>query len=1008
MAEKTAEQLAEELALREQYIQSVESLTEAQQKEFKNQKKLLANQEALIKAASELTAKGVTLDIAYQNRLKTIKSDIVLTGDLYDVQEQMIEALEEVTRKQEELEEQNEKTTDSLFSFIGMTEDAVKSQKKMAQQMKNTGTELKGMLTTMEGAKKGAAAGFAMLGNMAAEGLAMVVDKEKEAHQWAMNMNARVVELTDTNDNFRKAIFNTSAEMERLGITTEEFIDAGASLQSNITNLNTMSEEQIGIMVGQVALGKELGVAIDDTANSMQYFQRVQGMTVTESKDAAASMIDFGRAMGDPKAVMADFVRLTPQLGKFGNKANTVFKELEMRARAAGMEVEEILSVTDQFDTFEGAAEATGKLNAMLGGDFVSAMDMMEATNPAERFDMLRGSLDQAGMSFDSMGYYQRQAVAESMGLSDVNQLALMMSGNYDMMGDSVAKTQKQIVEEQKTQEEAAARARDVQEAQVQVMEEVRDALLEALAPGEDFAGALEGGAERGLWFADAMTDAAEKTNWFIYAALGMQAIQVAPTLWAGVKALGGWIKKTKLGTFTSGLFSGAMTAVQGTSKRTLIIIGLLALAMGLLAWYMLTKSNSPPLYIGLFIVAAGIWAIGKMSKKSVKNVTKLIPAMLSMALVVASVGIAIYIASAGIALMADSFAQLSPGQIIGVVVALAVMGVVLVALIGAIAGLGPVGWIAVAVMLAAATALWIAAHAINILAQAVALLVNDALIPLVDFIVDSVITIIETVIGWIEMLASKLIELATVIGDTVIGIINALVEGIRAVGEVIMGVMEQLPPLVSSLAELGLAGPGLILAGVGLGSIALGLGGIGLALQTISTADLQALGNMLMGLGMMSTGSLPDFVGSIEDLADLADDLDGELEFDIDIDVNYDAMDAVVSLIETINELQTATVNSLSDGIAQIARAIEEIPDEKIIKFQSLLDDAVILSNPMSSTSGLHRLIEGFTGGGGGGGGAGGGGGFGKKTIKAEITVMLDKKVVGKAVKDIVVDAMS
>ena len=42
---------------------------------------------------------------------------------------------------------------------------------------------------------------------------------------------------------------------------------------------------------------------------------------------------------------------------------------------------------TNKFDTFEGAADQAGKLNAALGGNFVNAMDLMMATNPAERLE---------------------------------------------------------------------------------------------------------------------------------------------------------------------------------------------------------------------------------------------------------------------------------------------------------------------------------------------------------------------------------------------------------------------------------------------------------------------------------------------------------------------------------------------------------------------------------------------------------------------------------------------
>jgi hypothetical protein len=40
-----------------------------------------------------------------------------------------------------------------------------------------------------------------------------------------------------------------------------------------------------------------------------------------------------------------------------------------------------------------------------LGGNFVNAMDLMMATDPVERFEMIRDSILDAGLSFENMSY---------------------------------------------------------------------------------------------------------------------------------------------------------------------------------------------------------------------------------------------------------------------------------------------------------------------------------------------------------------------------------------------------------------------------------------------------------------------------------------------------------------------------------------------------------------------------------------------------------------------------
>ena len=44
---------------------------------------------------------------------------------------------------------------------------------------------------------------------------------------------------------------------------------------------------------------------------------------------------------------------------------------------------------------------------------------------------MIRQALEQTGLSFDEMSYYQKEFYKNSLGLSDVGELAMIMSGGY-------------------------------------------------------------------------------------------------------------------------------------------------------------------------------------------------------------------------------------------------------------------------------------------------------------------------------------------------------------------------------------------------------------------------------------------------------------------------------------------------------------------------------------------------------------------------------------------------
>ena len=134
----------------------------------------------------------------------------------------------------------------------------------------------------------------------------------------------------------------------------------------------------------------------------------------------------------------------------------------QVASKITGIEVGRLLSITEKFDTFEGAAEQAGKLNAALGGNFVNAMELMTATDPVERFEMIRDSVLDAGLAFDDMSYYQRKFYADAMGLSDVAELAAVMSGNMDSLNGEIGKTSAEY-------EAMAERAHTVQSFQEQL-----------------------------------------------------------------------------------------------------------------------------------------------------------------------------------------------------------------------------------------------------------------------------------------------------------------------------------------------------------------------------------------------------------------------------------------------------------------------------------------------------------------------------------------------------------
>ena len=251
--------------------------------------------------------------------------------------------------------------------------------------------------------------------------------------------------------------------------TVTEFSEAQANIQRELVNTATTLELY--------------GASVDDVSNAFQTLDKVAGLSLDQVGGATMEIANLAMAINVPiQDMMSDFSQMLPNLAKLGPTAVDSFKDLAIQSKRTGLEIQKILNLTDQFDTFEGAAEMSGQLNAALGGNFVNAMDMMMETDPVKRFEMMTDAIDQAGLSFDDMSYYQRQFFANAMGLESVQDLAMMMSGDMSALGDEVNMTQQNYQDMAKAAAEQATLQEKFDAALRKIMQTlVKDGLLDDL-----------------------------------------------------------------------------------------------------------------------------------------------------------------------------------------------------------------------------------------------------------------------------------------------------------------------------------------------------------------------------------------------------------------------------------------------------------------------------------------------------------------------------------------------
>lgn len=206
------------------------------------------------------------------------------------------------------------------------------------------------------------------------------------------------------------------------GVGIEQTSAALKALHANMADFTSLSGEMVAEIGTTTAMLERMGIGAETTAQNLDIATKALGMSTEQAiqnqLEIAATATELGIA---PAKMAADFGAAMPQLAAYGRQATQVFKELQVQSKATNLEMQTLLGLTAQFDTFEGAAEAAGKLNAMLGGNLLNSAELLTATE-SERIDMLRQSIQLSGKNFNEMSKFEQKAVAATVGITDMTE----------------------------------------------------------------------------------------------------------------------------------------------------------------------------------------------------------------------------------------------------------------------------------------------------------------------------------------------------------------------------------------------------------------------------------------------------------------------------------------------------------------------------------------------------------------------------------------------------------
>ena len=452
--------MADPTELTEENLEIIRAITEARKEQNKEREKADALNTVAVQNAKQ------NLEFAQKSLEALAEANNITKEEIAALKEKLKAAQKyynTVIKAQTYLNKIADKTPDVLKGIFSGDADKVASRGISNLSGKIEKELVKSMKSAAGSAETFGAGLKAMAGPAAALAIFLLTAEILKLAVKLGNAENAFMKTTGANEDFARSLSNSFEETRKFGGSTDDVSKSMTSLFMNFTDFTFQNEKTRESLTNTATVLAKLGVSADDFSKSIQNMTKAMGMNAEGAAQQLLNLEKFAEELGvAPSKMASDFAGAGGQLAKFGDQGVQAFKDLQIASKITGLEMQRILNITDKFDTFEGAATQAGKLNAALGGNFVNAMDLMMSTDPIERFEQIRGAILNAGLSFDEMSYYQKNFYKEALGLSDVGELALVLSGKTDLLSESFDKSSQSY-------EDAAERAKTVASFQEQL-----------------------------------------------------------------------------------------------------------------------------------------------------------------------------------------------------------------------------------------------------------------------------------------------------------------------------------------------------------------------------------------------------------------------------------------------------------------------------------------------------------------------------------------------------------
>ena len=430
-------------ALAEKILEFEEMAEEERNKDLASEAKRIAN----LKARNLLTKEEAEL----QEQIILAKTQIAQNEkDVTDEMKQQLQLQIDLKNEKEEQKEAAEEEKEDLLSnldtlggMIGLTSTQTTLFGKMGKSVKSIGKILSNSESDMADMAEAAA-------DMSLDlAIGTVIARSEELFTLQDGIIANFRATTGASAQTATAIAGASNELRQMGLDMTSAGVAGEALYNSVTAFRTATPEAQREAAAFTGLLVELNIDAGIAADAMQTLTMGMGQSLSQAQATTEEMLHFANSIDvNVNEALGNFAKHSDELVAHGDDVMGVFKQLQTQSRLTGISMDSLMSVAGQFDTFEGAASAVGRLNGILGGPYLNSIDMVYMTE-AERLETMKQSLEMSGRSFDSLSRYEKKALAAAGSFASVGEAQQFFNSQMDDPAAIEAKQRQESLAEQ-------------------------------------------------------------------------------------------------------------------------------------------------------------------------------------------------------------------------------------------------------------------------------------------------------------------------------------------------------------------------------------------------------------------------------------------------------------------------------------------------------------------------------------------------------------------------------